>query len=104
MTLDVVDDASKTIFVANEIDMEEAMLVVKKRMWTLTTEWFMNSKTGARFSGYSICGASVKCYAFKLQRYTKICYNCFFSSLAYSSICNCKFNPFIITHRHYLCY
>ena len=39
----MVDDASKTIFVASEIDMEEAMLAVKKGMWTFTSEWFMNS-------------------------------------------------------------
>ncbi|KAL6336906.1 hypothetical protein AAG906_036220 [Vitis piasezkii] len=41
--LDVVDDASKTIFVACEIDMEEALLAVKKRIWTFSSEWFMNS-------------------------------------------------------------
>uniref|UniRef100_F6HLN0 PAX-interacting protein 1 n=1 Tax=Vitis vinifera TaxID=29760 RepID=F6HLN0_VITVI len=40
--LDVVD-ASKTIFVACEIDMEEALLAVKKRIWTFSSEWFMNS-------------------------------------------------------------
>lgn len=39
----MVDDASKTIFVACEIDMEEALLAVKKRIWTFSSEWFMNS-------------------------------------------------------------
>lgn len=40
--LEAVDDASKTIFVASEIDMEKAMLAVKKGIWTFGSEWFMN--------------------------------------------------------------
>lgn len=41
--LDEVEDASKTIFVACEIDMEEALLAVKGGIWTFSSEWFMNS-------------------------------------------------------------
>lgn len=37
-----VKDPSKTIFVACEEDMEEALLAVKKGMWTFSSDWLMN--------------------------------------------------------------
>ncbi|XP_062167869.1 uncharacterized protein LOC133874051 [Alnus glutinosa] len=40
--LDKVKEASKTIFVACEEDMEQALLAVKKGIWTFSSEWLMN--------------------------------------------------------------
>lgn len=35
-------NAAKTIFVASEEDMEEAMVAIRKRLWTFSSDWFMN--------------------------------------------------------------
>ncbi|XP_057982663.1 uncharacterized protein LOC131167793 [Malania oleifera] len=40
--LNMVNEVSETIFVACEEDMEEALLAVKKGIWTFSSEWFMN--------------------------------------------------------------
>ncbi|XP_059668362.1 uncharacterized protein LOC132313561 [Cornus florida] len=40
--LDKVNEASKTIFVACEEDMDEALSAVKKGIWTFSSDWFMN--------------------------------------------------------------
>ncbi|KAK4373726.1 hypothetical protein RND71_009110 [Anisodus tanguticus] len=40
--LDQVKDESKTIFVACEEDMDEALSAVKKGIWTFSSDWFMN--------------------------------------------------------------
>ncbi|XP_030452929.2 uncharacterized protein LOC115674619 [Syzygium oleosum] len=40
--LDKVNDPSKTIFIACEEDMEEALAAVKKGAWTFSSDWFMN--------------------------------------------------------------
>ncbi|XP_009797207.1 uncharacterized protein LOC107807795 isoform X2 [Nicotiana tabacum] len=40
--LDQVKDDSKTIFVACEEDMDEALSAVKKGLWTFSSDWFMN--------------------------------------------------------------
>ncbi|XP_016454447.2 uncharacterized protein LOC107778673 [Nicotiana tabacum] len=40
--LDQVKDDSKTIFVACEEDMDEALSAVKKGIWTFSSDWFMN--------------------------------------------------------------
>lgn len=40
--VDKVNQASKTIFLACEEDMEEALSAVKKRIWTFSSDWFMN--------------------------------------------------------------
>ncbi|XP_075089744.1 uncharacterized protein LOC107763555 isoform X1 [Nicotiana tabacum] len=40
--LDQVKDYSKTIFVACEEDMDEALSAVKKGIWTFSSDWFMN--------------------------------------------------------------
>ncbi|KAJ7976715.1 PAX-interacting protein 1 [Quillaja saponaria] len=40
--LDQVNEASKTIFVTCEEDIEEAMQAVKKGIWTFGSEWLMN--------------------------------------------------------------
>jgi hypothetical protein len=37
-----VKEASKTVFVACEEDMEEAMLAVKKGILSFSSEWLMN--------------------------------------------------------------
>ncbi|XP_075102796.1 uncharacterized protein LOC107771697 isoform X3 [Nicotiana tabacum] len=37
-----VKDDSKTIFVACEEDMDEALSAVKKGIWTFSSDWFMN--------------------------------------------------------------
>ncbi|CAK9185922.1 unnamed protein product [Ilex paraguariensis] len=39
--LDKVHETSKTIFVACEEDMEEALSAVKKGIWTFSSDWFM---------------------------------------------------------------
>lgn len=36
------NEASKTIFVASEEDMEEVLLAVKKGMGTFSSDWLMN--------------------------------------------------------------
>lgn len=36
------DDPSKTIFIACEEDMDEALLAVKKGIWIFGSEWFMS--------------------------------------------------------------
>ncbi|KAL3339189.1 hypothetical protein AABB24_028030 [Solanum stoloniferum] len=40
--LNQVKDESKTIFVACEEDMDEALSAVKKGIWTFSSDWFMN--------------------------------------------------------------
>lgn len=40
--VDKVNEATKTIFIASEEDMEEALLAVKKGIWTFSSEWLMN--------------------------------------------------------------
>ncbi|XP_060184352.1 uncharacterized protein LOC132614027 [Lycium barbarum] len=40
--LDQVKDESKTIFIACEEDMDEALSAVKKGIWTFSSDWFMN--------------------------------------------------------------
>lgn len=35
-------DESKTIFIACEEDMDEALSAVKKGIWTFSSDWFMN--------------------------------------------------------------
>ncbi|KAL6997565.1 hypothetical protein U1Q18_007692 [Sarracenia purpurea var. burkii] len=40
--LDKVNQVSKTIFLASEDDMEEALSAVKKGIWTFSSDWFMN--------------------------------------------------------------
>ncbi|KAF5938181.1 hypothetical protein HYC85_025687 [Camellia sinensis] len=40
--LDKVNHTSKTIFLACEDDMEEALSAAKKGIWTFSSEWFMN--------------------------------------------------------------
>ena len=40
--LEKVNEASKTIFVACEADMEVALLAVKKGIWTFSSDWLMN--------------------------------------------------------------
>lgn len=35
-------DECKTIFVACEEDMDEALSAVKKGIWTFSSDWFMN--------------------------------------------------------------
>ncbi|KAF8043896.1 hypothetical protein BT93_A2017 [Corymbia citriodora subsp. variegata] len=40
--LDKVNDPSKTIFIACEEDMEEALVAAKKGAWTFSSGWFMN--------------------------------------------------------------
>ncbi|XP_019248456.1 PREDICTED: uncharacterized protein LOC109227713 [Nicotiana attenuata] len=40
--LDQVKDYSKTIFVACEEDMDEALSAVKKGIWTFSSDWFMS--------------------------------------------------------------
>ncbi|XP_010056526.2 uncharacterized protein LOC104444532 isoform X2 [Eucalyptus grandis] len=40
--LDKVNDPSKTIFIACEEDMEEALVAAKKGAWTFSSDWFMN--------------------------------------------------------------
>ncbi|KAF3656660.1 Peptide chain release factor 2 isoform 1 [Capsicum annuum] len=40
--LDQVKDESKTIFIACEEDMDEALSAVKKGLWTFSSDWFMN--------------------------------------------------------------
>ncbi|XP_028057198.1 uncharacterized protein LOC114261186 isoform X5 [Camellia sinensis] len=40
--LDKVNHTSKTIFLACEDDMEEALSAAKKGVWTFSSEWFMN--------------------------------------------------------------
>lgn len=37
-----VEDPLKTIFVACEEDMEEALLAIKKGIWTFSSGWLMN--------------------------------------------------------------
>ena len=37
-----VKEPSKTIFVACEEDMEEAILASKKGVWTFSSDWFMS--------------------------------------------------------------
>ncbi|XP_030520551.1 uncharacterized protein LOC115734104 isoform X1 [Rhodamnia argentea] len=39
--LDKLNDLSKTIFIACEEDMEEALVAVKKGAWTFSSDWFM---------------------------------------------------------------
>ncbi|KAG6694331.1 uncharacterized protein LOC122276049 isoform X3 [Carya illinoinensis] len=40
--LEKVNEASRTIFVACEEDMDEALLAVKKGIWTFSSDWLMN--------------------------------------------------------------
>lgn len=40
--LSQVNAASKTIFVACEEDMDEAIVAVKKGIWTFSSDWLMN--------------------------------------------------------------
>ncbi|MCD7459278.1 hypothetical protein HAX54_040537 [Datura stramonium] len=40
--IDQVKDESKTIFLACEEDMDEALSAVKKGIWTFSSDWFMN--------------------------------------------------------------
>lgn len=40
--VDKLNQASKTIFLACEEDMEEALSAVKKGIWTFSSDWFMN--------------------------------------------------------------
>lgn len=40
--LNQVKDKSKTIFLACEEDMDEALSAVKKGIWTFSSDWFMN--------------------------------------------------------------
>ena len=40
--LDKVKETSKTIFIACEVDMEEALSGVKKGISTFSSEWLMN--------------------------------------------------------------
>ncbi|BFG25142.1 hypothetical protein CerSpe_114160 [Prunus speciosa] len=44
--LEKVNEASKTIFVACEEDMEEVLLAVKKGIWTFSSDWLMNCVMG----------------------------------------------------------
>lgn len=37
-----MNEASRTIFVACEEDMDEALLAVKKGIWTFSSDWLMN--------------------------------------------------------------
>lgn len=37
-----VNEASKTIYVASEVEMKEALVAVNKGIWTFSSEWFMN--------------------------------------------------------------
>ncbi|KAK1366068.1 microcephalin [Heracleum sosnowskyi] len=40
--IDKVNDASKTIYIASEVEMKEALSAVNKGIWTFSSEWFMN--------------------------------------------------------------
>ncbi|KAL8095318.1 uncharacterized protein LOC141689960 [Apium graveolens] len=40
--MDKVNEASKTIYVASEVEMKEALVAVNKGIWTFSSEWFMN--------------------------------------------------------------
>lgn len=40
--LEKVNEASKTIFVACEEDMEKVSLAVEKGIWTFSSDWLMN--------------------------------------------------------------
>lgn len=40
--LEKVNEASKTIFVACEEDMEKVPLAVEKGIWTFSSDWLMN--------------------------------------------------------------
>lgn len=40
--MDKVNEVSRTIFVACEDDVEEALLAVKKGIWTFNSEWLMS--------------------------------------------------------------
>ncbi|KAL2535019.1 N-acetyltransferase [Abeliophyllum distichum] len=40
--VDEVNEASKTMFIACEEDMEEALSAVRKGIWTFSSEWLMN--------------------------------------------------------------
>ncbi|XP_016651510.1 PREDICTED: uncharacterized protein LOC103339295 [Prunus mume] len=44
--LEKVNEASKTIFVACEEDMEEVLLAVNKGIWTFSSDWLMNCVMG----------------------------------------------------------
>ena len=37
-----MNEASKTIYVASEVEMKEALVAVNRGIWTFSSEWFMN--------------------------------------------------------------
>ncbi|XP_017255859.1 uncharacterized protein LOC135146694 isoform X1 [Daucus carota subsp. sativus] len=40
--IDEMNEASKTIYVASEVEMKEALVAVNRGIWTFSSEWFMN--------------------------------------------------------------